>query len=173
MKQLFIIILAVLMLCSIGTAQWQKPTNAGNFSVVGEFSGLSYIGVTNFNGGFGGRLYLAKNTSVRGTVGGTVTSGSGENWHSTNVSGALLFDLFGGESTSLYFGPQVYYTHAYNNAETYTYSGVVGVQVYKIFSDGLSFAFEYPLGFTHDTQMNQNIWTFGSTSGSLIINVHL
>ena len=163
MKRVLFVMVAMLMLVGMMSAQTHK---AGDKALLFMFNGFSNLGVSGLNGGVGGQLWLAPALSLRGTVGGLSTSNGGAK--AANTSAAVLIGLGNTSNTYAYFGPQVFYNHVDPGVNTVSFDGVLGVNFSPWENVGLGA--EYVLGITSG---NNNVTTFqlGQTSGNIILSI--
>lgn len=167
---LFLIVFAIVPVLSQGTPS--DHGQAGDKAVLGSFNGLSKLSIGNYGGGFGSEIYVAKSMALRTSVGFTFNTGSSSN-KAYDLSGGLLFDIFGKSNTNLYVGPEVHYSHTDATADSYMFDGVVGVEVYNVLAPNTSLSFEYVVGVLNDPSTNVTTWTFGKTYPSLNLAVWL
>ena len=127
MKRTFIALLFLAMLvgfCSAGFAQANKE---GKVAVLFTLNGLSELGTTPYNGGVGLKYYLTNGLAVRGSLGGSYTTGSDiETSTDAIASAGITSDILGTENTVAYVGGEVQYVHSNPSYNAYGFAGIIG-----------------------------------------------
>lgn len=144
---------------------------SGTTAVLFDFQGFANLGVNNVHGGAGVRTFINENVSVRGTLGTTITTGENKR-RDVNLSAAYLLGTgVSAKNTEFYFGPQVVFIHSEPNNNAYELSGVIGVGFFPW--EGISFGAEYEVAMLRNAQRDVTVWSFGKTTGSIILSVWL
>jgi len=106
-------------------------------------------------------------------VGATFTTGGNNTrQRDVNATGALLLGSgITSRNTEWYFGPEVTFSHSEPNNNQYSVGGVVGVGFFPW--NGISLGAEYGLSVARDEVSDVTTWSFGKTTGSIILSVWL
>ncbi len=195
MKQRIILAFAAVLACvSAVQAQQARSGTAGEKALLFNFSGLSNLNLTMFEGGLGGKYFIADRMAIRGllvfgddkkTIDATTTIPERTNeTFSFGIGGALEYHLPVSSSVSPYLGGGITFLHSSvtqdpgankSSSNQFGIGGLFGVEYF--FNQNISLAAEYQLGVTTTSTStsgapNQSELQFGFQSFGLTMAVY-
>ena len=172
MKKLFILFAMLALLLSLTAVAPAQQTHVGTIAVIGEFNGLSNLGVGSYNGGAGVKLYVAPGTAVRAGLSYSRMDNQGTVSTTYGITGGLSFDLLSTTNTKGYLGGVASYDHASTGESAlYGFGAVAGFEVFVI--DNVSLGAESTLSYKKASDADISTLTLNPPTGALLITIYL
>lgn len=168
MKNYFISLLVVLTLLFSLSAYSVPKTNT---ALIFTLNGLSNLGVSNYQGGIGGKLGVGP-FALRGSIGGDYFfSNGGTDSKNLFSTFGLLVDIGSTKTTTAYLGAEVQYDYVEPIANTvYGLAGVLGGEIFVM--DNVSLGAESKVLINHNVASGTTNVTISNVTSNFLLNIY-